>query len=111
LLEFEIDDTHYRVSRRLPRTASQTGRLERWDGERWVDAVDRGGITPINQMIAEQLMKLDFKSFCKAILLPQGEFAQFLKGDPAERRRTLVSLLELEVYERMRKLAAQRAKD
>ncbi len=111
LLEFDIDDTHYRVSRRLPRTGTQTGRLERRDGEDWVDAVERGGITPINQKIAEQLMKLDFKSFCKAILLPQGEFAQFLKGDAAERRRTLVALLELEVYERMRKLAARRAKE
>ena len=111
LLEFEIAGARYRASRRLPRTGSQSGRLERWEREHWVDAVDRGGITAINKKIADGLMKLDFKSFCKAILLPQGEFAQFLKGDPAERRRTLVSLLELESYERMRKLAAQRMRE
>lgn len=110
MLEFGVDGDVYRVSRRLPRSGSQQGRLERFDGERWIDAVERSGITPVNTGIAD-LIKLDFESFCKAILLPQGEFARFLKGDPAERRKTLVALLGLGAYERMGALARERIKE
>src|SRR4051794_9760443 len=73
LLEFEVDGEVYRASRRLPRQGAQHGRLERWDGSRWADAVERGGVRAVNDAILG-LVKLDFESFCKAILLPQGEF-------------------------------------
>ena len=109
LLEFAVGGDSYRVARRLPRSGAQQGRFERWSGESWVDAVERGGIKPVNDAILD-LVKLDFESFCKAIVLPQGEFARFLKGEPAERRRTLVALLGLGAYERMGMLARDRAK-
>lgn len=110
LLEFSVDGDGYRVSRRLPRRGAQQGRFERWDGSRWADAVERGGIKPVNSAVLD-LVKLDFESFCKAIVLPQGEFGRFLKGDPGERRQTLVTLLGLGVYERMGALARERAKE
>ena len=110
LLEFSVSAEQYRVSRRLPRKGAQQGRLERRDGERWVDAVERGGVKAVNQAILE-LVKLDFDSFCKAIVLPQGEFARFLKGEPGERRETLSALLGLRVYDRMGALARDRAKE
>lgn len=110
LLEFSVAGDEYRVSRRLPRSGSQQGRFERFEAGRWVDAVERGGITAINIAIVK-LVKLEFESFCKAILLPQGEFARFLKGDPGERRKTLVALLGLSAYDRMGALARERAKE
>src|SRR4051794_20053197 len=110
LLEFAVGGDSYRVARRLPRSGAQQGRFERWSGEKWVDAVERGGIKPVNDAILD-LVKLDFESFCKAIVLPQGEFARFLKGEPAERRRTLVALLGLGAYERMGMLARDRSKE
>jgi exonuclease SbcC len=110
LLEFAVGGDWYRVARRLPRSGAQQGRFERWSGEKWVDAVERGGIKPVNDAIFD-LVKLDFESFCKAIVLPQGEFARFLKGEPAERRRTLVALLGLGAYERMGMLARDRSKE
>ncbi|HEX7298878.1 MAG TPA: SMC family ATPase [Solirubrobacteraceae bacterium] len=110
LLEFAVDGDSYRVARRLPRSGAQQGRFERWSGEQWVDAVERGGIKPVNDAILD-LVKLDFESFCKAIVLPQGEFARFLKGEPAERRKTLVALLGLGAYERMGALARDRSKE
>jgi exonuclease SbcC len=109
LLEFEVDGDVFRVSRRLPRSGSQSGRLERRVGERWVEDVERGGITAVGKRVLE-LVTLDFESFCKAILLPQGECARFLKGDPAERRKTLANLLGLQVYERMGATARERIK-
>ena len=44
-------------------------------------------------------------------MLPQGEFARFLKGEPGERRKTLVALLGLGAYERMGILARDRSKE
>ncbi len=110
LLEFAVGGDSYRVARRLPRSGAQQGRFERWSGDVWVDAVERGGIKPVNDAILD-LIKLDFESFCKAIVLPQGEFARFLKGEPAERRKTLVALLGLGAYERMGMVARDRSKE
>ena len=39
------------------------------------------------------------------MILPQGEFAKFLKADPRKRREMLRTLLRLDVYERMRQAA------
>jgi DNA repair protein SbcC/Rad50 len=110
LLEFGAGGDSYRVSRRLPRSGAQQGRFERRSGDHWVDAVERSGIKAVNDAILA-LVKLDFESFCKAIVLPQGEFARFLKGEPGERRKTLVALLGLGAYERMGILARERSKE
>ena len=110
MLEFSVEHDIYRVSRRLPRKGAQSARLERLEDETWVDAVDRGGVRAVNDKVQE-LLKLDFGSFCKAVVLPQGEFARFLKGEPSERRETLVALLGLGSYERMRAIANERARE
>jgi exonuclease SbcC len=110
LLEFSVDGSTYRLSRRLPRSGAQQGKLERLEGDTWVDAVERSGVKALNATV-EELVKLDFESFCKAVVLPQGEFAKFLKGEPADRRRTLVALLGLGHYDRMAGLARQRASE
>ena len=41
----------------------------------------------------------------QAVVLPQGEFARFLKAQPRDRRSMLRTLLRLDVYERMRERA------
>ena len=43
------------------------------------------------------------------MVLPQGQFDAFLKGEPKERRKILVALLGLGVYERMQQLANQKS--
>ncbi|MDA0160596.1 SMC family ATPase [Solirubrobacter ginsenosidimutans] len=110
LLEFESGGERLQVARRQPRRGAQSARIERFDGERWVDIAERGGVRAVNEAVLERV-KLDFDSFCKAVVLPQGEFARFLKGDAAERRTTLVTLLGLNAYEQMAKLARGRARE
>ena len=58
--------------------------------------------------VLRELVGLDFDSFCKAVVLPQGEFHRFLKGDPAERRQVLVSLLGVSYFQRMAEIARHR---
>lgn len=110
LLQFSVDGEEYRVARRLPRKAAQSATFERLDGEEWVNIVDGGGVRAVNSAVGD-LVKLDFESFCKAVMLPQGEFAAFLKGDPGERRETLVRLLGLSYFERMQRIAGGRARE
>ena len=55
------------------------------------------------------LLRLDFDDFTKCVVLPQGEFAQFLRAKGDERRALLIKLLNLEVYLEVGQLAGRRA--
>lgn len=59
----------------------------------------------------KRLVGLSFSQFTKCVVLPQGEFARFLHDKPATRQDLLVRLLNLDIYERMRYAANQRASD
>ncbi len=41
---------------------------------------------PMNERI-EQLLGMDFKTFCRSVLLAQNRFTEFLKATPAPARR------------------------
>ncbi len=68
-----------------------------------------GDVKELNAAV-EDLLGLDFKQFTRTIVLPQGEFAAFLRDDPATRDRLLQRLLDLGVYERMGQLARSQAR-
>src|SRR4029079_339762 len=55
------------------------------------------------------ILGLDATAFTQAVILPQGEFARFLKAQPRDRRSMLRTLLRLGVYERMRERAQRLA--
>ncbi|GAA2528235.1 SMC family ATPase [Pilimelia columellifera] len=52
---------------------------------------------------------LPYEQFTTCVVLPQGEFAEFLHAKPAARQQILVNLLGLHVYERVRERATVRA--
>jgi exonuclease SbcC len=108
LLEFQADGKTYRVARQLPRTGGQRATLERLAGDDWVTDVEESGVKPVNARI-EAIIGLDFEAFTRAVLLPQGDFAEFLGGDARQRREILVRLLDLGRYEKAGQLARQRA--
>ena len=112
-IEFEFtikDKGRFRVARRLNRKSPQSGTLERLDGDVWVSACERSGVRECDRVLTE-LLGLDYDSFCKAVVLPQGEFHRFLKGDPAERRQVLVSLLGVSYFQRMGAIAREHHSD
>ena len=49
---------------------------------------------------------LPYEQFTTCVVLPQGEFAEFLHAKPATRQQILVNLLGLHVYDRVRERAA-----
>ncbi len=52
---------------------------------------------------------LPYEQFTSCVVLPQGQFADFLHAKPATRQQILVNLLGLHVYEEVQTLAAGRA--
>ncbi|HKV42139.1 MAG TPA: SMC family ATPase [Blastocatellia bacterium] len=109
LLEFSSTGRRFRVARFLKRgkkSVSSDVRFEEWQDEKWVPQSDKA--RQAGPMI-QKLVGLDFDGFTKSVVLPQGQFDEFLRGDVAERRRILSDLLQLDVYTRMMKRANELA--
>jgi DNA repair protein SbcC/Rad50 len=106
-LEFEVGERTYRIVRtaRASGGTSQT-RLESRNGKGWEPLADRS--REVDEQV-RQIVGLDYDAFTRSVVLPQGQFDAFLKGRPDERRKILVALLNLQVYEQMHTLANRRA--
>lgn len=57
----------------------------------------------------EKLIGLTFDHFTQCVVLPQGAFQEFLRATPANRQDLLMQLLDLGIYDRVRKSAGDRA--
>jgi exonuclease SbcC len=107
-LEFDCGGKQYRVARVLKRSGPVSVRLEILgkDGDYPVD----GGAREIAEQIT-RIVGLDFDAFTKAVVLPQGQFDEFLRGESADRRKILEVLLNLGVYRDMMQRANARHKE
>ena len=120
-LEFDVGGQRYVAARDLRRTANgsvtvREARLERLLTPETEDAEE----PPETEVLAhggavskavEELLGLQFEQFCMCVVLPQGEFAQFLRAAPAERQKVLTRILGLGMYEQMAKEAGAEAKE
>ncbi|MDR7417161.1 MAG: SMC family ATPase [Armatimonadota bacterium] len=104
VLEFRVLDRRFRVGRVGRRGGPAQAILEEiLDGGARVLA---SGVREVDRAV-QDLLGLPYEAFTQAVVLPQGEFATFLKSPPGERREILRNLLRLQVYERMRQLAQE----
>ena len=107
-LDFTLGPRWFRAVRRTGKI-TDSGLSER-EGEEWIQ--DASGSARLTNRI-EELLGLDFDSFTKTVILPQGRYAEFLTSEPKKRRELLAKILELGVYSRVAdqaKLAAGQAK-
>jgi exonuclease SbcC len=117
-LVFEVERQRYVVARELRRTRTQVQQrqasLERLTdpagqalpGDQTVPmAKDLKGVTDA----VEKLLGLSYEDFCQCVVLPQGQFADFLHATPTARQEILLRLLGAEHYRRMMEKANQRA--
>jgi exonuclease SbcC len=105
--DFEIDGSVYTAVRLVERTKTggasvKEARLQK--GE----SVLADGADDVTVAV-EGLLKLRFEDFTRTVVLPQGDFAQFLTATKAERQSLLRSLLGLDMYTAVRGLAKTRA--
>jgi len=61
-----------------------------------------------NQQKVEEIIGMDFETFTRVIVLPQGKFDEFLKGEASKRREILRQLAGFQIFEQMRKEASDR---
>jgi exonuclease SbcC len=106
MLEFGVGKECYRIARTARPDKPSQQRLERITAHAAEPIADR-----VKEIRAEvdRILGLDYDGFTRSVVLPQGQFDAFLKGEPKERRKILVALLNLTVYERMQQLANQRS--
>jgi exonuclease SbcC len=107
VLDFDVGPSRYRIARTLRRNGVQMVRLEERDGGGVFKNLADQVRTATDQVV--QILGLAAPAFMQAVVLPQGEFARFLKEKPRERRSMLRTLLRLDVYERMRERAQRSA--
>ncbi|HST85076.1 MAG TPA: SMC family ATPase [Kineosporiaceae bacterium] len=117
-LVFDLGPTRYVVAREVRRSGKNVLQknviLERLidptgtgaDGEE--SEVIAGDLKEVNRSI-EKLLGLSFSDFCQCVVLPQGQFAEFLKATPKDRQEILLKLLGAGHYEAIAKSATARA--
>ena len=80
------------------------------------DPADEKAWTPISSSVAEvnraiaECTHLTKEQFLKVVLLPQGQFAQFLKSKPKERKELLKKMFPVEHYEQLFAALTEEAK-
>ena len=122
-LIFDVSGQRYQVAREVRRVGQQiqqkAARLERFLDP---TACPAPGDDPVETevLVSEvrdltpamcDLLGLEFDDFCQCVVLPQGEFARFLKATPRERQTILLKLLGSSHYEQIGKVAGARAKE
>jgi len=117
---FDVGARRYVVARELRRAPSsgavsvRNARLERLHdpsgtgavGEETEPLADGAGATTA---AVEELLGLPFGDFCTCVVLPQGEFAEFLHTEPRKRQEKLVRILGLGIYDVIAKAANSEA--
>lgn len=96
VFDFSIGPRWFRAVRRTGKT-TESGLSELENGE-WIQ--DTSGADRLTERV-ETLLGLDFDSFSKTVILPQGRYAEFLSSEPSKRRDLLEKILELGVYKRV----------
>ncbi|HEY0874443.1 MAG TPA: AAA family ATPase [Vicinamibacterales bacterium] len=108
LLDFAVQGRHYRVARRVKRRA-KSGLQTTATFAEVVDGLERSiadGVRDVNAAI-QKVLGLSYDDFIQTVILPQGEFARFLRAEPKSQREILQNLLRHGIFERMRRTAEE----
>ena len=110
-LDFELGAELYTAVRVVRRTktgaTTKEARLIRVDPDGG-DEVVADQAKPVSAAVSK-LLGLDFDQFTRTVVLPQGQFAVFLREDKQKRQQLLRQLLDVGVYEQMGRMARSRA--
>ncbi len=106
-LTFALGEQTWRVVRVVGK--ENQNRLEYLLHTDWKTHPASEKVKELDAKLAE-ILGMDYETFTRAILLPQGQFDLFLRGSPRERRETLIKLYGLESLKAMRERVAARLK-
>src|SRR6478735_131050 len=116
-LVFDVEGRRYVVARELRRAKNGNVTIRSGRLERLLDPTATGTINDLTDVVAadglvtaavEKLLGLSFDHFCQCVVLPQGEFAEFLRAKGSD-RRILLKLLGAGLYKEIGREANSRA--
>ncbi len=115
VLAFRTARGTYRVTRTADRkpsgAVSRNTRIEHLESSaKWTQLPESEKLKEADAKL-EEIVGLDYDGFTRSVLLPQGAFDEFLRGDSAKRRKLLVNLLGLDRVEEMQREAGRRARE
>jgi DNA repair protein SbcC/Rad50 len=108
-LDFRVSGRDYRVTRRVKRPTKGPLKTSATLAE-LIGGQEKGladNVKPVNDAVA-QVLGLGYDEFIQTVVLPQGDFAKFLKASPMDQRAILQHLLRHDVFMRMRDEAERR---
>ncbi|MDX2006077.1 MAG: SMC family ATPase [Meiothermus sp.] len=104
-LTFAVGEQSWRVVRVVGK--ENQNRLEYLAGGEWRSHAASEKVASLDKKLSD-VVGMDYETFTRAILLPQGQFDLFLRGSPRERRDTLIKLYGLESLRVMREKTRER---
>lgn len=110
--DFQLQNTEYRVFRRLPATGRRNAALEFYVRPAEGDESNWQTITGDNQRQTEakitSTLKLDYDTFINSAFLIQGQADMFTQKAPGERKKVLANILNLGEYDLLATSARER---
>lgn len=112
-LEFSLPDPAGPQTWRVVRVIGKENqsRLEYLERGDWRTHPASEKVSALNNQLLVLMGGMDFSTFTRAILLPQGQFDLFLRGVPKERRELLMKLYGLERLRDMRERVGEHLKE
>ena len=104
--QFSVQKNEYKIVRSWRYRASSPKveiLLDRLENGKWERCDHR--------TLEKDILRMDFETFTRVIILPQGQFDEFLKGDAPKRRNLLRDLGGFQILENMSKQASERARN
>jgi exonuclease SbcC len=113
VFDFDFEGARYRVQRINPRGKTTSVEFFIWSeaggNGRWNPLTERTLRETDNKI--EAILKMNFETFTNASFFLQGKADQFATAKPAERKRILNNILDLEVWESYREAASQKRRE
>ena len=114
ILTFSIGSQVYRIKRRLPYTkegrkteSAEEVSLEQYKNGSWINQSSTNKKETDKSI--ENLIKLTDIEFSRIVLLPQGEFSQFLRASSNDKKNILIRLFPIHRYSDLMKAAKVRS--
>ncbi|EMB21568.1 exonuclease SbcC [Treponema denticola OTK] len=114
-LVFTMGPAKYRIFRRLPflrpgkkNETPEESALAQWDGKTWKDLSSTNKRDTDKKIL--NIINLNEKEFARIVLLPQGEFAAFLRENSSQKKETLEELFPISRYTKIMENLKEREK-
>lgn len=114
-LVFTMGSSKYRIFRRLPflrpgkkNETPEESALAQWDGKTWKDLSSTNKRDTDKKIL--NIINLNEKEFARIVLLPQGEFAAFLRENSSQKKETLEELFPISRYTKILENLKEREK-